>query len=460
MWRALASFFGAAFPLRQKSGSLWVIAPSRIGAVVGPTFEGPARNSAAREPETVVTNEVRLLRSQASLFGEFEPPVGLDEYQQFTTRTDRSNRAGIDGLRFVLLGLFGEVGSLLSELKKKQRDKDAYIAYHDSVIEEFGDVLWYFSSAALRAGLDLSVIAQRVAARLEDWDYHGRSGAKTFADLQKRQAAFTGPLATEIVEQRLIALAGKVGLLVEDFASGRIVSNRDVLSADLVEIFRALLVAADDADVSLEDAARRNIAKTLSRWPTVQEWGPLFDESFDTDEQLPRRIEIVFKEKNIGGRTYVVQQCQGVTIGDRLTDNRSEPDDYRFHDVFHLAYAAILGWSPTLRAIFKVKRKSRSEIDENEDGARARLIEEGVSAWIFNHAMRNQHFRSVSSIDYGVLKAVREFVRGYEVESRPLWQWERAILEGFRVFRELRTHRGGTVIADLSSHSISFEPPR
>jgi hypothetical protein len=53
---------------------------------------------------------------------------------------------------------------------------------------------------------------------------------------------------------------------------------------------------------------------------------------------------------------------------------------------------------------------------------------------------------------------VRELVRGYEVEVRPLWQWERAILEGFRVFRELKSHRGGEVTIDLEKRSIAFEP--
>ena len=84
-----------------------------------------------------------LIRSQGSLFGDGDRPIGLDEYQAFTTRTDRNDKAGADGLGFVLLGLFGEVGSLLSALKKKQRDKDAFAAYHDEVIEELGDALWY-----------------------------------------------------------------------------------------------------------------------------------------------------------------------------------------------------------------------------------------------------------------------------------------------------------------------------
>jgi len=299
-----------------------------------------------------------LLRSQPSLFGDAEAPIGLDEYQDFTTRTDRNTRAGIEGLGFVLLGLFGEVGSLLSALKKKQRDREAFSAYHDAVIEELGDTLWYFANAALRSGLTFSSIAHHTPATLGDWDYHGQSGPKTFADLQRPSPAFEGPIANDAVEHRLIALAGKVGHLLENWSSGRIAGNRDHLSGDLVEIFRALLAAADDAEVSLDEAVRRNVVKTLGRWPESLDWGPLFDESFPPDEQLPRRMTIVFNERTVGARQYVIQQLNGVNIGSRLTDNRLEPDDYRFHDVFHLAFAAILGWSPTLRALLKLKRKS------------------------------------------------------------------------------------------------------
>lgn len=407
-----------------------------------------------------MANETRLIRPQQALFDEGEAPLGLDEYQQFTTKTDKNKQAGIAGLGFVLLGLFGEVGSLLSELKKKQRDKDSYVAYHDSVIEELGDVLWYFANAGLRANLPLSAIARLVPASLADWDYHGREGAAIFIDLQTAKAEFKGPLSNDIVERRLLALAGKVGQLIENFSNRKFDTNRDALSADLVEIFRTLVAAADEADVSLDEAARRNIAKTLGRWPIQQNWEALYDDGFIEDERLPRRIEMVFKERDVAGRKYVIQQCNDINIGDRLTDNRLEPDDYRFHDVFHLAYAAILGWSPVIRALFKVKRKSRPEIDENQDGARAVLIEEGVSTWVFNHGLRNQHFRSIDSLDYSLLKAVRELVKGYEVETRPLWQWELSILEGFRVFREVCAHRGGTVIADLNEHTITFEAPK
>jgi len=80
-----------------------------------------------------------LMRQQGSLFTEDDAPLALNEYQQFTARTDKNGKPGIDGLGFVLLGLFGEVGSLLSALKKKQRDKESFSSYHDEVIEELGD---------------------------------------------------------------------------------------------------------------------------------------------------------------------------------------------------------------------------------------------------------------------------------------------------------------------------------
>src|SRR6185369_13468344 len=112
--------------------------------------------------------------------------------------------------------------------------------------------------------------------------------------------------------------------------------------------------------------------------------------------------------------TYVFQQCNGINIGSALTDNRMTDDDYRFHDVFHLAYAAVLGWSPVLRALLRRKRKSRPQIDEVEDGARAGIIEEAVSTLVFNNAARHLFYEGMEGIDYELLKAVRRMVAGLE----------------------------------------------
>jgi len=384
-------------------------------------------------------------------------PIGLNEFQRHTLRTDQNVETGSKGLRLPLLGLFGEVGSLLSALKKKQRDVEAYVGYEDAILEEFGDVLWYFANIAMRASLDLSVLAQRVFRDITDWDEVQTYEFATFQDLQHKRE-LDGPVSMEAFESGLIRLAGKVGRLLDDVSQERVKDNRDALSSHLVDILRAILEAAQNADVDLGETVTRNIAKTLSRWPAKRAYGSPFDLGFDKDEQLPRRMKMEFEEKRQGTRLFVIQKCNGVIVGDRLTDNKVEQDDYRFHDVFHLAYAAILGWSPVMRALFKVKRKSRADFDENQDGARAILIEEGVSTWVFNHALRLNLFSGINRLDYSILKAVHELVKGYEVDARPLWQWETAILEGFKVFRELKRVRTGVVVANLNRRTIEFRP--
>ena len=81
-------------------------------------------------------------------------------------------------------------------------------------------------------------------------------------------------------------------------------------------------------------------------------------------------------------------------IGDPLTDASHIEDDYRLHDVFHIAYAAVLGWSPVLRSLMKRKRKSNPQVDEAEDGGRAIAIEEGISALVFSYAARHQYLKT------------------------------------------------------------------
>ena len=385
--------------------------------------------------------------------------LAMDDFQRRALSTDQNERVGMEGLRFPLLGLFGEIGSLLSALKKKQRDREAYIGYRESVIEEFGDVLWYFSNVAARANLKLSELAGRLPREGNDWSQSGSHVFVSFADVQSLHGNGAPP-AGSVYEQRLIELAGKIGRLLDEVALDRIGRNRDALTGHLVEILRALVSAADKAGVLLEEIALRNLRKTKSRWPEPDERipPPLFDEHDDPEEQLPRHIEMNIMERGIDGKPYVRMQWNGVNIGDRLTDNKTEADDYRFHDVFHLACAAILGWSPVIRALLKVKRKSKPSVDENQDGARAQLVEESISTWIFAHALELDYFRSINSLDYPLLKAIEAQVKGYEVETCPLWLWEKAILDGYRVLRCLREQRKGIVIADLVTRSIEFKP--
>src|SRR5205823_3866362 len=147
-------------------------------------------------------------------------------------------------------------------------------------------------------------------------------------------------------EADYFALGGAVGRLMSEFAAGRHWElDRPEFLFHLSRTFRLLVATANSSAVDLNFCAHNNLAKIASRWPKRKSYLEYFDIEFPEHEQLPRRIEVYFEEKTIKGNTYVLQRCNGINIGDRLTDNRVEQDDYRFHDVFHLAYAAFLAWS-------------------------------------------------------------------------------------------------------------------
>ena len=380
----------------------------------------------------------------------------LSAYQYQAQRTDQ-RRLNDPSLAFPLLGLFGETGSLLSEVKKKQRDPVAYLGYEASVLEELGDVLWYLAAVSARANLGLDELAVNLDKSLEDWQLTGEPDLGFKALEAPAVSIAAAPLPA--FERTLLALAGEVGLLMTDHHAGRLERNRSALKGRLIAVLRALRDAAHEAGITLEAAARANLEKIFDRWPTERHYPPLFDEASPPSEQLPRSLVIDIAEVENGGRTMARLTCHGTHVGDPLTDNREDDDDYRFHDVFHLSYAAHLGWSPTLRRLLRVKRKSDPTTDEVQDGARAVLIEEGVATWIFNHAQRLALFKGINTLDYGLLKSVRSFVAGYEAEQCPLWLWEEAILEGYEIFREVCTHRGGRVGIDLTERSIWFEAP-
>jgi len=382
-------------------------------------------------------------------------PLTIHNYASQALTTDQRSDAG--SLTFPLLGLFGETGSLLSEVKKKQRDRASYLGYASAVVEELGDVLWYLTAVAARGGLSLGEIAGNLNRGYADWQRTSDS-TLSFASLQP--AIMSRRLEpTPIFEKTLLQLAGEVGLLVTDHEAGRLTNNQSALMGRLVAIMRTLIQAANEAGVTLEAAAIKNLSKIFDRWPRERIYPSPLDESAVREEQLPRDLYVEVFERKVQGQTYVFQRCNGLNIGDRLTDNAMTADDYRFHDVFHYAYVAILTWSPVIRSLFRLKRKSSPKIDDAEDGARASLIEEGVTTWIFGQAVALNFFADVKTgeLPFHMLKHVRQFVAGYEAEQIPLWLWEDAILQGYAAFRFLRENRRGRLHIDTSNHRLTIE---
>lgn len=370
----------------------------------------------------------------------------LEAFTLQISKTDK--RPQSDALRIAVLGVFGELGSLMSEIKKVAREGQSYVSFRETLVEEAGDLLWYFGALTLTIARPLSDL---YAAAL-GWPIEPDATFSSVEEQIERLVPDGGDAWLSAGER-----AGVLAAHVSNYGN-----DPDLFSV-AAEALRATLYAFSSAGISLSAAASNNVQKSKSRFPVSKRPLPLYDdrpgpfgEKVPEDERIPRILPFEFDEIEVRSRKFVVQRVFTIKIGDPLTDNIDDPDDYRFHDVFHMAYAAILGWSPVLRALLKVKRKSQPALDENQDGARAILIEEGISTFIFNHA-KPHLFSGSTGVDYRLLSMIKEFVQGYEVSDQPLWAWERAILRGYDVFRQLKTERRGRVIMDLTQRDINFE---
>lgn len=265
----------------------------------------------------------------------------------------------------------------------------------------------------------------------------------------------------------VIGLSSEIGSLV------RHVKKR-LRDRDAYELFSGQMVdelgdvlwyvanLAEKLGIDLDEIAEMNLRKVRGRWPASGDTLPLPlpDERFPATEQLPRSTSVRFAEESVDGRVKVrLYGPDGDALGDPLTDNAYDDDGYRFHDVFHLTYAAMLGWSPITRFFFNVKRDSDAQVREVEDGGRATVIEEAVSAFVFDYARNERFLEGVKHVDFSLLTTIRRLVSRLEVADRTAHEWERTILRSFDVWRPLHAHRGGTVHLDLNNRTIEFEAP-
>ena len=365
----------------------------------------------------------------------------LHDYMLLIEPTDELPK---NDLRPVLQGLFGEVGGVMATAKKYSREGAAYTGYRESVVDEFGDVLWYFTTLCGRLGTGLDHVFSRAAT------------GKGFADVLAASDLVTGPISRISRAPALPTLDETLLGLGEAAASLLRIKESDQHVEKLLQAFALrYLEALQTTGVPFSQIARANSNKVRGRFLEPDfDTLPTFDEGFVEEEQLPEHFEIVITQRR-SGQCYL--QWRGVFVGDPLTDNILDPDGYRFHDVFHFAHAAILHWSPTFRALIQQKRKSDAQYDEAQDGGRAIVIEEGLTAWIFSRAKELDLFDGQDRVSFDMLKIVQQFVRGYEVEACPLKLWEHAILEGYKVFRKVREENGGVVVGNRKTRTIAYK---
>jgi len=262
----------------------------------------------------------------------------------------------------------------------------------------------------------------------------------------------------------LLGLAGEAGGLLSEYkkhlrdgAAHKLFSER--VSEELGDLLWYISNLASKFELDLETVAQNNLAKVQERFShkKLGSTSYRFDSGFPPEETLPRQFTIDIKQLNEGDSFRVQSFFEGQQIGNDLTDNSHDPDGYRFHDVFHFAHATVLGWSPVTRKILERKRKSIPKIDEVEDGGRAIAIEEGVTALVFSYAEAHGFFQTVSELDYSLLKTIGYITDRLEVRVCSTGDWERSILTGYTVWRQMRDHGGGRVVGDLDNKTLVFQ---
>ena len=209
--------------------------------------------------------------------------------------------------------------------------------------------------------------------------------------------------------------------------------------------------------LELDEVAAANLEKTRDRWSVGGT--EALDGVWPPSERLPRTGTYELRPVvGQGGRTLVELYFNGSRAGDPLTDASVIQDGYRYHDVFHLAYAVLLGWSPVTRALLQRKRRSDPVVDEGQDGGRAIVIEEGIAALVFGYATQHRMLEGVSRVDQKLLDTIAMVTGPLEVQVRSAGDWERAILRGFEIFRDLAKHDGGFIDFDADAGTLTFRP--
>ncbi len=273
----------------------------------------------------------------------------------------------------------------------------------------------------------------------------------------------------EAISISLLGLSGEVGELLTEYKKRmRDGDSYKVFKEKIIEevgdILWYLSSIATYEGIELSEVMNKNLQKTTERWEDLQLHGQLdfdgefFDDGCAEHEKLPREFIAEFDEFIADDdKKYVRIRVNDKNYGDPLRDNFYSDDYYRFHDIFHFSYVVVLGWSPIVRRFLECKRKDDDKIDEVEDGGRASVIDEAISALVFEYAKHHNYFEGAGGVDYDLLRTIKELTNHLEVGSCTTKQWEQAIILGFDIWRKLRDKKKGRVVCNMYDKSMLFE---
>jgi NTP pyrophosphatase (non-canonical NTP hydrolase) len=292
------------------------------------------------------------------------------------------------------------------------------------------------------------------------------------ADFARRAADTDGSVDPMVgLQIALYGVAGEAGSVVSEakkwIRDGALREGTpESVGEELGDLLWYIAAVANRLGLDLNEVVEANLFKTAQIWNDAVPSPSHYDVDLPADQRLLRRMEVQFVEDQSGPFPIVSMvplgdlairigaERQRKQLGDVLNDNAALDDGYRFHDVIHLAHAAVLGWSPVLRALMGAKRKQDVEVDRVQDGARAIAIEEGLAAFVFNYAESQDFLSGSNHLDWEMKKHIRRTVKGLEVSDQPPVAWEETYRQAFDAYRALRDAGGGIVECDLDTQTV------
>lgn len=94
--------------------------------------------------------------------------MDFDDYQDAADTTDQRRGASSDAVAYPVLGLASEIGSLVTQFKKRVRDGDPSDLFAERASEILGDILWYSANLATKLDLRLGDVAQNNLRRIHE----------------------------------------------------------------------------------------------------------------------------------------------------------------------------------------------------------------------------------------------------------------------------------------------------
>ena len=279
----------------------------------------------------------------------------------------------------------------------------------------------------------------------------------------------------EAIRIGLFGIAGEAGSVVSEakkwLRDGKLSSGLESnIREELGDLLWYVALLAKRLGMDLNSIAEANLQKTHELWSSDLSVLPAYDNHDCPNQKFLRQMVVRFEENCSDQMPIVKMIPEGELaerfqqerlrkndcsqLGDDLNDNAAIDDGYRYHDIIHLAHATVLGWSPVLRALMGAQRRNVGDKDRVEDGARAKAIEEGLAAFVFNY-LEPLDFSS-EHLDWNLFKHVRRTVRGLEVSNQSVAAWRSAYEQAFEIFVKLREHQGGLVMCDLDERKLIF----